>query len=104
MQPRSQFSSHKNSAESISRGKSGEIKTEYSLRKSYICPGSQSQQKKNNKQGKICVGYQTSEEGAKGEEGEWASTGVSGSPEQSAKRDSSASLSLGMSKLRSRPR
>ena len=59
--------------------------------------------KQTNKQAKICAGGQTSEEGAEGEEGEWASAGVSGSPEQSAERDSSASSSLGMSKLRSRP-
>ena len=57
----------------------------------------------NNKQAKVCAEGQTSEEGAEGEEGEWASTGVSGSPEKSTERDSSASSSLGMSKLRSRP-
>ena len=78
--------------------------------KGYICPESQAQYKKkkkknnnNNKQAKICAGDHTSEEGAEGEEGEWASTRVSGSPEWSAERDSSASSSLGMSKLKSRP-
>ena len=53
--------------------------------KGYICPGSQAQQKKNNnnnnKQAKICAGDQTLEVGAEGEEGDWASAGVSGSPE-----------------------
>ena len=105
MQPRSQFSLYKNSVERASRGESGEIKTEYSLRKmlhmSWV-PSPQ-KKKKNNKQAKICAGDQTSDEGEKGEEGEWASTGVFGSPEQSAERDSSASSSLGMSKLRFRP-
>ena len=39
--------------------------------------------KKNNnkKQSKICAGDQTSEEGAEGEEGEWASAGASSSLE-----------------------
>ena len=44
-----------------------------------------------------------SEVGAEGEEGERASARVFGSPEQSAEKDSSASSSLGMSKLRSKP-
>ena len=44
-----------------------------------------------------------SEEGAGGEEGERASVGVSGYPEQSAEKDSSASSSLGISKFRSKP-
>ena len=35
----------------------------------------------NNKQTKICAGDQTLEVGAEGEEWEWASAGVSGSPE-----------------------
>ena len=43
-----------------------------------------------------------SEEGAGGEEGERASAGVSSSPEQSVEKDSSASSSLGISKLRSK--
>ena len=66
-------------------------------------PIQKKKKKNNNKQTKICAGDQTSEEGAEGEEGEWASTGVSGSPEWSAERDSSASSSLRMSKLKSRP-
>ena len=41
--------------------------------------------------------------GLEGEEGERASAGVAGSPEQSAEKDSSASLSLGISKLRFKP-
>ena len=41
--------------------------------------------------------------GVEGEEGERASAGAAGSPEQSAEKDSSASLSLGISKLRSKP-
>ena len=40
--------------------------------------------------------------GAGGEEGERASAGVAGSLEQSAEKDSSASSSLGISKLRSK--
>ena len=35
----------------------------------------------NKKQAKICAGDQTLEVGAEGEEGDWASAGVSGSPE-----------------------
>ena len=44
---------------------------------------SQKKKKKNNnnKQAKICAGDQSLEVGAEGEEGEWASAGVSGSPE-----------------------
>ena len=38
-------------------------------------------QKNNNKQAEICAGDQTSEVGEEGEKGEWASAGVSGSPE-----------------------
>ena len=55
------------------------------------------------RQAKMCAGDQASEGGAEGEEGEWASAGMSGSPEHSAERDSSTSSSLGMSKLKSRP-
>ena len=51
--------------------------------------------KQTNKQAKICEGVQTSEKGAEGEEGERASAGVFGSPEQPAEKDSFASLSLG---------
>ena len=54
-------------------------------------------------QAKMCAGDQASDGGAEGEEGEWASAGVPGSPEYSSDRDSSASSSLGMSKLKSRP-
>ena len=60
--------------------------------------------KKKSKQAKLHEGDQMPKEGAGGEEGERASAGVSGSPEQSAKKDSSASSSLGISKLRSKPR
>ena len=57
--------------------------------KGYIYPGSQAQKKKkkkknnnnNKKQAKICAGDQTLEVGAKGEEGDWASAGDSGSLE-----------------------
>ena len=62
---------------------------------------SPTKKKNDDKKAKIYAGSQTSE-GAEGEEGEWASVGVSGSPELSAERDSSASSSLG--KLKSRPR
>ena len=41
--------------------------------------------------------------GAEGEEREQASAGVVGSPEQSTEKDSSASSSLGISKLRFKP-
>ena len=79
-----------NSENSTSRGESGEIKNEYSLRKrlhmfGVPSPTKEKQKKKtkkkNNKQAKICAGDQTSKEGAEGEEGEWASAGVSGSSE-----------------------
>ena len=46
---------------------------------------------------------QTSGAGPEGEEGEQVSIGVAGSPKQSAEKDSSASSSLGMSKLGSKP-
>ena len=76
-----------NSAKSTSRGESGEIKNEYSLRKrlnmSWV-PSPKKKKKNNNnnkKQAKICAGDQTLEVGSEGEEGEWASAGVSGSPE-----------------------
>ena len=97
-----------NHAKSTSRGESGEIKNEYSLKKmlhmSWVSsPAKKKQQKNNNKQAKICAGDQTSEEGAEGEEGEWASARVYGYPKWFAERDSSASSSLGRSKLKSRP-
>ena len=71
-----------NSAKCTSRGKSGEIKNEYSLRKRLHMSWVPSSTKKDdNKQAKIYAGNQASEEGAEGEEGEWTSTGASGSPE-----------------------
>ena len=51
----------------------------------------------------MCAGDQALEGGVEGEEGEWASVGVSGSPEYPAEKDSSASSLLGMSRLKSRP-
>ena len=42
---------------------------------------SPTKKKKYNKQAKVCAKGQTLKEGAEGEEGEWASAGVSGSPE-----------------------
>ena len=73
-----------NSAKSTSRGESGEIKNEYSLRKrlhmSWV-PSPKKKKKNNNKQAKICAGDQTLGVEAEGEEGDWASAGVSGSPE-----------------------
>ena len=72
-----------------SRGKSGEVKNEYLLRKrlhtSWV-PGPRKKNKKKtkrnyDKQLKICVEDQTSEEGVEGEEREGASAGVFGSPE-----------------------
>ena len=41
--------------------------------------------------------------GEEGEEGERASAGVASSPEQTAEKDTFASSSLGISKLRSKP-
>ena len=72
-----------NSVKSTSRGESGEIKNDYSLRKRLHMSWVPSPIKKNNnsKQAKICAGDQTLEAGAEGEEGEWASARVSGSPE-----------------------
>ena len=81
-----------NSAKSTSRGESGEIKNEYSSRKrlhmSWIPSPTKTKTKQNkknnynnNKQAKICAGDQTLEVGAEGEEGDWASAGVSSSPE-----------------------
>ena len=71
-----------NNAKSTSRGESGEIKNEYLLKKRLHMSWVPSLKKKNNnKQAKICAGDQTSEVEAEGEEGEWASAGVSGSPE-----------------------
>ena len=73
-----------NSAKRTSRGESGEIKNEYSLRKrlhmSWV-PIPKKKKNNNNKQVKICARDKTLEVGVKGEEGEWASAGVSGSPE-----------------------
>ena len=67
-------------------------------------PRFEARQKKKQKQAKLHKEDQTSEEGVGGEEGERALAGVFGSPEQSAEKDSSASSSLGISKLRSKPR
>ena len=82
----------------------------YSLRTTSHVSEDQSPPKKKEaknkklKQAKLHEGDQASEEGVEGEEGERASTGVFGSPEQSVEKDSSASSSLGISKLRSKPR
>ena len=61
---------------------------------------SPSTKKKKKKKAKSYKGVQASgaEVGAKGEEGERTSAGVFGSPKHSAEKDSSASLSLGISK------
>ena len=85
------------------RGKSDEVKNGVFIEDdvTYI-PSSESDVKKKKKKAKIYEGVQTLEEGAEGEEGERASAGVFGSP-QSEKKDSSASSSLGISKLRSKP-
>ena len=81
---------------------------EYSLRTtSHVLkvrsPPKKNKKNKKCKQAKLHEGDQTLEEGAGGEEGERASAGVPGSPEQSLEKDSSASSSLGISKLRSKP-
>ena len=61
--------------------------------------------KVDKNQAELYKGAQTSGAGlgAEGEEGERASAGAAGSPEQSTENDSSASSSLGISKLRSNP-
>ena len=72
-----------------------------SLRTASHISGVRSPKKKT----KLYIGVQElgTEVGAEGGEGEQASAGVFGSPEQSAEKDFSASSSLGMSKLRSKP-
>ena len=69
---------------------------------SYI-PGSKP--KVDKKQVELYKEAQTSSAGlgAEGEEGERASAGAAGSSEQSAEKDSFASSSLEISKLRSKP-
>ena len=63
-----------------------------------------SKPKVKKKQAKLYKEAQTSGAGseAEGEEGERASAEAAGSPEQSAEKDSSASSSLEISKLRSK--
>ena len=65
------------------RSESGKKKKKYLLRERLHMSWISSPQKKKNedKQVKIHAGDQTSEEGAEGEEGEWASARVSGSLE-----------------------
>ena len=78
----------------------------YSLRTTSHISGVRSPtSKKIKKKAKLYKEVQTSgvRVGAEGEEGERASAEVVGSPEQSAEKDSSASSSLGISKLRSKP-
>ena len=79
-----------NCAKSTSRGENGEIKNEYFIKEkaTYVLgpkPNTKKKKKKkknnNNKQAKICAGDQALEIGAEGEEGNWASAGVFGSPE-----------------------
>ena len=64
-----------------------------------------SKPKVDKKQAKLYKEAQTSSAGlgAEGEEGERASARAAGSPKQSAEKDSFASSSLGISKLRSKP-
>ena len=61
--------------------------------------------RKKKQQAKLYKGVQASgtKVGAEGEEGERTLAGVLCSPEQSTEKDSSASSSLGISKLRSKP-
>ena len=68
-----------NSAKNTSRGESDEIKNGYSLKRRLHMSWVPSPKKK--KQPKMCARYQTFEVGAEGEEGNWTSAGVSGSPE-----------------------
>ena len=101
-----------NGAKCTSRSESGEKKWIFIKKKATYVLGPKPNKKKKDKkkeikidvrQVKMCARDQASEGEAGGEEGEWASSGMSGSPEYSAERDSSASSSLGMSKLKSRP-
>ena len=77
----------------------------YSLRTISYISGVRSPTTKKKKQAKLYKEVQASgvEVGAEGEEGERTLAGVFGSPEQSTEKDSSASSSLGISKLRSKP-
>ena len=81
------------------KGKNNEVKSGVFIDSNvtYI-PGSKPDLKR--KQEKLYKGVQT----LKGEERERASAEVFGSPEQSAEKDPSASSSLGISMLRSKPR
>ena len=69
-----------NSANNTSRGENGEIKNEYSSRKRLDMSWVPSPIQKKKKKAKICVGDQTLEVGAEGEEEDWALAGVSSSP------------------------
>ena len=77
----------------------------YSLRTTSHISGVRSPTKKKQQE-KLYKGDQKSgaEVGAECEEGERTSAGMFSSPEQSVEKDSSASSSLGISKLRSKPR
>ena len=100
-----------NNTKCTRRGKKGKVKNEHVSRKRLHASWVTSLKKKKGKKKikfdvmhvKMCAGDQASEGGVEGEEGEGASVGVFGSPEYSAERDSLASSSLGMSKLKSKP-
>ena len=90
------------------RGKSKEIENWVSIefqsqQQHYIHPGFKAQGKRK-KQANLHKEAQSSSAGlvVEGEEGERASTETDGSSEQSTEKDSSASSSLGISKLRSK--
>ena len=76
-----------NNAKCTSRGKNGKVKNEHLLRKRIHTSWVPSPTKKKReikidvRQAKMYAGDQTSEGGAEGEEGEWASAGVFDSPE-----------------------
>ena len=69
-----------NNAKNTSRGKNDEIKNGYSLKRRQHISWVPSPTKKKMK-AKMCARDQTFEVGAEGEEGDWTSAGVSGSPE-----------------------
>ena len=69
-----------NSAKNTSKGESDEIKNGYSLKRRLHMSWVPSPKKKK-KQLKMCAGDQAFEVGVEGEEGDWTSAGVSGSPE-----------------------
>ena len=78
----------RNDAMCTGRSESGKIKKNKNKKRvfmkekaTYVLGLNPKKKKNKDKQAKIHAGDQTSEEGAEGGEGEWASAGLSGSPE-----------------------